>query len=250
MAQLSAASYAPLKPERKIIIDWKAHAAHLGLTFKDISLLRRALTHRSYINEHTDEQAEDNERLEFLGDSVLDFIAAEWLYDRFPEMDEGNLTRLRAGLVRNEALADYASAIGLSDMLMLGKGEEEHGGRTRLRNLGGAFEAVIGALYLDQGVDAVREFCVPKFVPVLDAMIRGQSDKDAKSRLQEWSQATFGLTPVYRTTQVTGPDHAREFTIEVVIGDQIYGEGSGRNKQAAAQAAAQAALLSIERTDS
>jgi ribonuclease III len=209
-------------------------------------LLRRALTHRSYLNEHADEQLEDNERLEFLGDSVLDFIAAEWLYDRFPEMDEGNLTRLRAGLVRNEALADYASAIGLSDMLLLGKGEEEHGGRTRLRNLGGAFEAVMGALYLDQGIEAVREFSVPKFIPVLEAMIQGQSDKDAKSRLQEWSQATFGLTPIYRTVHTTGPDHAREFTIEVVIGEKVYGEGSGRNKQVAAQAAAQAALVAIE----
>jgi ribonuclease-3 len=226
--------------------DLQDHMARLGLTFHDVSLLQRALTHRSYLNEHPDETLEDNERLEFLGDSVLDFIAAEWLYERFPEMSEGNLTRLRAGLVRNETLAGHASAIGIDDMLLLGKGEEESGGRSRLRNLGGAFEAVAGALYLDQGVDAVRQFVRPWFIPVLDDMLRDQSDKDAKSRLQEWSQANLNLTPTYRTVQVTGPDHEREFTLEVVIGDRVYGVGRGRNKQVAAQAAAQAALVAIE----
>jgi ribonuclease-3 len=226
--------------------DLQDHIARLGVTFNDVSLLQRALTHRSYLNEHPDETLEDNERLEFLGDSVLDFIAAEWLYERFPEMSEGNLTRLRAGLVRNETLAGYASAIGIDDMLLLGKGEEESGGRGRLRNLGGAFEAVAGALYLDQGAEAVRQFVRPWFIPVLDDMLREQSDKDAKSRLQEWSQANLSLTPTYRTVQVTGPDHEREFTLEVVIGSRVYGVGKGRNKQVAAQAAAQAALESIE----
>ncbi len=229
----------------KISLDLNEYAARLGVTFKDMALFQRALTHRSYLNEHPDEKLEDNERLEFLGDSVLDFIAAEWLYERFPEMSEGNLTRLRAGLVRNEALAGYASAIGLSEMLLLGKGEEEHGGRHRLRNLGGAFEALAGALYLDQGLDVVRQFAKPWFTPVLDEMLREQSDKDAKSRLQEWSQAALNLTPVYRTVRVTGPDHAREFTLEVVIGDRVFGVGTGRNKQAAAQAAAQAALREV-----
>src|SRR5439155_8861149 len=133
-------------------------AARLGVSFKDMELFQLYLTHHSDLNEHPDQNLEDNERLEFLGDSVLDFIAAEWLYERLPDMSEGNLTRLRAGLVRNEALAGYATAIGLNEMLLLGKGEQEHGGRNRLRNLGGAFEAVSGALYLDQGLDAVREF--------------------------------------------------------------------------------------------
>jgi ribonuclease III len=229
----------------KTVIDLERFAARLGVTFKDLSLLLRALTHRSYLNEHPDEKLEDNERLEFLGDSVLDFIAAEWLYERFPEMSEGNLTRLRAGLVRNEALASYATAIGLNQILLLGKGEEEHGGRERARNLGGAFEALAGALYLDQGIDAVRAFAKPWFVPVLEAMVREQSDKDAKSRLQEWSQSVLNLTPIYRTVRVTGPDHAREFTLEVVIGDKVYGVGTGRNKQTAAQAAAQAALKAL-----
>lgn len=229
----------------KPAFDLNETAAHLGLTFQNVDLLRRALTHRSYVNEHPDEQAEDNERLEFLGDSVLDFIAAEWLYEQFPTTEEGTLTRLRAGLVRNESLATYATALGLPDVLLLGKGEEENGGRTRLRNLGGAFEAVAGALYLDQGIDPVREFAKPWFVPALAEMLREQSDKDAKSRLQEWSQATLNLTPVYRTVKASGPDHAREFTLEVVIGDRVYGVGRGRNKQIAAQAAAQAALAAI-----
>ncbi len=220
-------------------------AARLGITFSDLSLLQRALTHRSYLNEHPEETLEDNERLEFLGDSILDFLAAEWLYERFPDMSEGNLTRLRAGLVRNETLASYAAASGINEMLLLSKGEEENGGRNRLRNLGGVFEAVAGALYLDQGIDAVRQFVRPWFIPVLDDMLREQSDKDAKSRLQEWSQANLNLTPTYRTIDVSGPDHERQFTLEVVIGDRVYGIGKGRNKQVAAQAAAQAALDTV-----
>jgi ribonuclease-3 len=224
----------------------KAYQEQLGLTFRDASLLQRALTHRSYINEHTGEKLEDNERLEFLGDSILDFLAAEWLYHRFPEMDEGHLTRLRAGLVRNDILATYATSLGIGNMLLMGKGEQDNGGRLRIRNLGGAFEAVAGALYLDQGTDAVRQFATPLFGPALDDMMREQTSTDAKSRLQEWSQANLGLTPHYRTIEITGPDHAREFTIEVLIGDKIYGMGRGKNKQSAAQAAARAALVAIE----
>jgi len=229
----------------KTPVDLNDCAVRLGLTFGDISLLQRALTHRSYLNEHPDEDVEDNERLEFLGDAVIDFISAEWLYERFPETREGVLTRLRSGLVRNEVLAVYATAKGIDEMLLLGKGEEESGGRSRPRNLGGAFEAVCGALYLDQGIEAVRQFAKPLFAPALDEMIREQSDKDAKSRLQEWSQATLNLTPIYRVARVTGPDHERDFTLEVIIGNRVYGVGRGRNKQVAAQSAAQNALDSL-----
>ena len=224
-----------------------SYQSRLGITLKDAALLKRALTHRSYLHEHADEDIEDNERLEFLGDAVLDFIAADWLYNRLPDALEGSLTRLRAGLVRNETLATYASALGIGDMLLLGKGELEHGGRERARNLGGAFEAVAAALYLDQGLDAVRLFAVPWFESALDDMLREQSDKDAKSRLQEWSQATLGQTPIYRTVNVTGPDHAREFTLEVLIGDKVYGVGTGSNKQSAAQAAAHSALTTLQK---
>src|SRR5258706_7637442 len=223
-----------------------AYQKRLGIQFEDPSLLLRALTHRSYMHEHPDENVEDNERLEFLGDAILDFIAGEWLYHRLPEMPEGVLTRLRAGLVRNETLAVYAGALGIGNMLLLGKGEQEHGGRTRLRNLGGAFEAVAAALYLDQGLEAVRAFAIPSFGLVLDAMLREQSDKDAKSRFQEWAQANLNQTPVYRTVSVTGPDHAHEFTLEVAISGKVYGIGSGLSKQAAAQAAASAALKQLQ----
>lgn len=229
----------------KTIIDLSDHATHFGVTFKDILLLQQALTHRSYLNEHPDSKLQDNERLEFLGDAVLDFIAAEWLFERYPEMKEGTLTRLRAGLVRNETLASYSSAVGLGDLLLLGKGEEEHGGRNRLSNLGSAFEAFAGALYLDQGLEAVRQFVKPWFVPVLDEMLREQSDKDAKSMLQEWAQAQLSQTPNYRTVQITGPDHDREFTIEVLIDHNVVGVGVGRSKQLAAQSAARSALIAL-----
>jgi len=220
--------------------------ARLGLLFEDVSLLERALIHRSYVHEHPEDSLEDNERLEFLGDSILDFVAADWLFHRLPEMPEGNLTRLRAALVQNESLAKYAVELGLDQLLCLGRGEEGSGGRGRTRNLGGAFEAVAGALYLDQGLEAVRQFATPYFAPVLEPILRENADKDAKSRLQEYAQSTFGITPLYRTIDTTGPDHAREFTVEVVIGDRVFGQGIGRSKQAAAQAAAQAALATMQ----
>ena len=229
----------------KISPDLAVYQARLGLTFHDVSLLHRALTHRSYIHEHPGETVEDNERLEFLGDAILDFVAAEWLYNRLPDMREGTLTRLRAGLIRNEVLATYASALGVGEMLLFGKGEREGGGQTKPRNLGGAFEALAGALYLDQGLDAVRKFATPWFGPVLDEMLREQSDKDAKSRLQEWSQSVLGMTPTYRTVQAIGPDHAKEYTVEAVIGEKVYGVGTGSNKQLAAQAAARSALAAL-----
>jgi len=213
----------------------------LGVTFRDLSLLQRALTHRSYINEHPGHILEDNERLEFLGDAVLDFIAGAWLYHRFPEMDEGQLTRLRAGLVRTETLAGFAQDFHLGEALLLGRGEDESGGRTRRRNLCGAFEALIGALYLDQGMDAVRTFVEPLFGPALDDILDRAMDKDSKSLFQEWSQATFGLT--------RGPDHAKQFTVEVVIGSTVIAQGTGYSKQMAAQTAARLALEAIEAGD-
>lgn len=214
-------------------------------TFRDPSLLRRALTHRSFANEHPEEALEDNERLEFLGDAVLDFVVAAFLYRRFPEMREGRLTSLRAALVRTETLASLASEFGIDRELRLGRGEEESGGRSRSPNLCAAFEAVIGALYLDQGLDAVRAWVEPILAPAVDQVLRAELDKDARSLLQEWSQAHLGLTPVYRTVAAEGPDHAKAFTVQVSMGGQVYGEGSGRSKQAASQAAAEAALIRL-----
>jgi ribonuclease-3 len=217
----------------------------LGIRFDDLSLLQRALTHRSYLNEHPEHALEDNERLEFLGDAVLDFVAGAWLYHRFPELDEGYLTRLRAGLVRTETLAGFAQEFELGGALLLGRGEDESGGRTRRKNLCGAFEAVIGAYYLDKGMDAIQQFVEPLLSPALDSLMKSY-DKDAKSRFQEWSQATFGETPVYKTVESRGPDHAKEFTVAVIIGTTEAGRGTGNSKQSAAQAAAQHALEAVE----
>jgi len=217
----------------------------LGLIFNDKTLLLRALTHRSYINENPHFVLEDNERLEFLGDAVLDFLVAEYLYHRFPEIHEGELTSLRAALVRTEALAHLARKIGLGRYLYLGRGEESGGGRRRPAVLCGAFEALIGALYLDQGLSAVDSFIKPLIEPEVERILAEHLDKDPKSQLQELSQAELEITPRYRTVGESGPDHAKEFIVEAMIGKQAYGRGVGHSKQAAARAAAQNALAQL-----
>jgi ribonuclease III len=219
----------------------------VGLRFADDSLLQQAMTHRSYVNEHDDENLIDNERLEFLGDAVLDFLAGDMLYQRFTKMPEGDLTRLRAALVRTESLARLAQTCHIGETLRMGKGEEASGGRERLNNLCGAYEALIGALYLDKGMDAVRDFVTPPLNELLEQVIAESLDKDARSLLQEWSQAQRNQTPNYRTVSEAGPDHEKEFTVEVLIGDQVAGRGTGRSKQSAAQSAARDALTRIER---
>jgi len=220
--------------------------AGLNLAFRDRALLVRALTHRSYINENPDFPLEDNERLEFLGDAVLDYVIAEHLYHRFPEMHEGQLTSLRAALVRTETLAQLATQIGLDGYIRMGRGEEEHGGRARPAILCNCFEALIGALCLDQDLEAVRSFITRLIEPTLQQILVSEADRDAKSRLQELSQRYRQVTPTYRTIGTHGPDHAREFTVAAMIGGQVYGTGTGRSKQLAAQAAAQAALTRLE----
>jgi ribonuclease-3 len=218
--------------------------AQAGLSFSDISLLRRALTHRSYLNEHP-EELQDNERLEFLGDAVLDFVTGAYLFNRFPEMSEGRLTRLRAALVRTEQLAGMAAELGVGNVMRLGRGEVEAGGRARQRLLCATFEAMIGALYLDGGLGTVRAFVEPLLARAAQRVLAEQADVDAKSLLQEWAQAELGHTPHYHTSEISGPDHAKEFTVEVYIGNELYGTGAGRNKQAAAQAAAVEALRRV-----
>ena len=216
-------------------------------TFKNPDLLARALTHRSYLNEHAELSGEDNERLEFLGDAVLDFIVAQWLYRRFPDLPEGRLTSIRAALVRAEKISEYANQLGLGDQLRLGRGETESGGRARPSLLADAFEAVLGALYLDQGVRAVQSFLKPLLDAEIERIVVDQTDRDAKSTLQEVAQSRFGITPHYRTVQASGPDHAKWFTVEVYLKDDAIGRGAGHSKQLAAQAAASAALNSLAR---
>lgn len=223
---------------------------HIGVRFKNQDLLQQAMTHRSYVNEHNHPGLIDNERLEFLGDAVLSFVAADLLFGRFTDVDEGTLTRLRAALVRTESFAALAQDCGIDATLRMGRGEEANGGRKRQNNLCGAFEAFIGALYLDQGSEAVNAFMVPRLLPLLEQTLNESLDKDARSVLQEWSQAQHNVTPAYRTASESGPDHDKQFTVEVLIGEDVAGVGVGRSKQTAAQAAARAALQRIRQNES
>ncbi len=215
--------------------------AIIGVAFHDKSLLIRALVHRSALNEQFDLAPCSNERLEFLGDAVLGLVTAEYLYHRFPEYREGDLTNLRAALVCGEALAQFARQIHLGQFLYLSKGEEASGGRDREASLACAFEALVGAIYLDQGLPAARRF-LQRFIEPEGGRAVPSLDKDPKSHLQEIVQGKYQRTPRYRTVAEEGPDHAKIFTVEVLMGDQVLGRGTGRSKQAAERAAAQAAL--------
>ncbi len=219
-------------------------AQRLSSLFYDYRLYSRALTHRSYINEHP-EALEDNERLEFLGDAVLDFLVGAWLYNRFPEMAEGSLTRLRAALVGNEQLAEFARQIGLGSVMHLGRGEEDGGGRNRSPLLGSTFEALIGALYLDKGIPAVQQFVAPLLEDACDQILLGTKGQDPKSLLQEWAQSQGLGTPYYQTVSANGPDHDKIFDVEVIIQGKVYGHGAGHSKQTAAKAAAQNVIMSL-----
>jgi ribonuclease-3 len=217
-----------------------------GLSFRDNSLLRTALTHRSFLNEHPELDWEDNERLEYLGDAVLDFLLADYLFRKLPTASEGELTAMRAALVRRETLARFAAELGVGFALLLGYGEAETGGRERPATLCAAYEALVGALYLDRGLGAVCEFVMPRVEQEFGYARAQSTGKDPKSRLQELVQGSIGLTPRYRTVSAEGPDHAKVFTVQVSVGETICGEGRGSNKQAAAQRAAADALVHAE----
>ena len=221
-------------------------AREAGVAFADPALLQRALTHRSYINEHPS-AVEDNERLEFLGDACLDMTSAAWLYQRFPELDEGELTRLRSSLVRTEQLAEFARELGLGEVVMLGKGEAASGGRDRIALLCDVFEAFVGAIYLDGGHEAVEKFMEARFDRAVTRALDDGSLIDPRSRLQIWAQAELNATPRYTTVDSHGPDHAREFVVEVEVGEALRSRGQGRSKQEAAQDAAARLLRDIER---
>jgi ribonuclease III len=213
-----------------------------GLNFSNKLLLKTAFVHSSYVNELADGVVEDNERLEFLGDSIIGFVVSEWLFGRYPTAREGELTAMRASLVRREALARFARRLNLGDFLFLGHGEEESGGRKRSATLCATFEAVVGAIYLDRGLEAVRNFLLPIVQTDLNRDMLETLHKDPKSRLQEWSQGTFGILPRYRQVDHAGPDHAKIFMFQVTIRDRRYGVGEGASKQDASLAAAAMAL--------
>jgi ribonuclease III len=226
--------------------DIEVLAERLGIEFGDLSLLMRALTHRSYLNENVGPALEDNERLEFLGDAVLDFVVGAYLYHHFPEMAEGELTALRAALVRAETLAHFARHFDIGRHMRLGYGEAESGGRERVPALSATFEAVVGAIYLDQGLEAVESWVEKLIAPALDSILAISSHKDAKSEFQIWAQARYNVTPHYQVAAAAGPDHAKLFTVQVLVGDEVWGVGEGRSKQAAAQAAAASAMARAE----
>ncbi len=210
--------------------------------FNEPLLLLRALTHRSYLNEAAEHPVTHNERLEFLGDAIIDFLVGDYLFHHLPERREGDLSALRAALVRTEALAAFAEQIDLGSHVLMGKGEEASGGRERPALLADAFEALVAAIYLDAGMEAARRW-VERFVqPAFQKLVEAGGSKDAKSYLQEVAQAELGHTPVYEVVNEVGPDHERTFTTQVRIGEVVHGVGVGRTKQIAAQAAARAAL--------
>ena len=219
-------------------------AKRLKLPFTDVMLLSRALTHRSYLNEHP-EAIEDNERLEFLGDAVLDFVVGAWLYNHFPEMAEGDLTRMRSALVHTEQLAEFAQEINLGPAMRLGRGEIQAGGRNRPALLCDTFEALIGAIYLQGEIEAVRKFTDPFWETASEYIISNHKNEDPKSKFQEWAQSEGYSAPLYVTRNASGPDHAKIFEVEVIVNGQVYGMGMGHSKHTAAKAAALAALKSL-----
>jgi ribonuclease-3 len=214
----------------------------LGYHFTSRQLLLDALTHRSYAYEHAGPGVVSNERLEFLGDAVLQLVSSDLLFRRYPQAPEGELTSLRAALVRGSTLAEFARGLELGGCLRLGRGEEANAGRERMPINAAAFEALLGAMYLDGGMEAARRFVVPLLVASMERLHGGKRIKDDKSRLQELAQARLSVTPRYRVVEESGPSHERTFVVEVLLGDTVAARGEGRSKRQAEQVAAQRAL--------
>jgi ribonuclease III len=216
--------------------------------FTDRQLLAEALTHRSFLNESGEPVLRDNERLEFFGDAVIDFILSRMLLDRFPDSREGDLTRIRASLVGEENLANLARRIGLGGFLRMGRGEEKSGGREKRSILADAYEALVAAVYLDGGAAPVKELVEAHFGPLLEAGAAGSVARDCKTELQELAQARYGTVPRYIHLPPEGPDHDRVFTVQAFVGDRCLGTGKGRSKKEAEQEAARSglALLTLD----
>jgi ribonuclease III len=213
----------------------------LGITFKNIELLITAFTHRSYVNEHRKTVKEHNERLEFLGDAVLELVSTEFLYGNYSE-PEGILTNWRSALVRTESIGAAAARCGFEPLLRLSRGEKHGTDRARQQILANSFEAVIGALYLDQGYEAAQKFITDNLLVTFKQILDSGSWLDPKSHLQEVAQSRDGFTPVYKVLSEEGPDHDKVFTVGVFVGDRQVGRGTGPSKQIAQQQAAEAAL--------
>jgi ribonuclease-3 len=218
-------------------------AEKIGITFSNKAYMELALIHSSVVNENSSQAADCNERLEFLGDAVLGLIIAEKLYADFPNLLEGELTRLRAALVRRETLAQTARKIDLGSYLSLGIGEEAGGGRDKSANLAGAFESLIAAIYLDQGLERARNFILGLFGPEIYKEAHRGAGTDYKSKLQEILQAQMQITPTYFLIEAVGPEHDKQFTVEVRAAHEALGRGTGKSKKLAEMDAARVALL-------
>lgn len=216
----------------------------IGIEFSDKNLLKQAFIHRSYINENKASGLSHNERLEFLGDAVLELVITDFLYKKYTDRAEGELTAYRSALVNADTCAGIAKKLGMESLLLLSKGESKDTGRARQYILANALEALIGAIYLDQGTDKAKVFIENNFTGMIEGIISEGSHVDSKSLFQEKAQEFDGITPVYKTIKESGPDHEKKFTVGVYIGKDLIATGEGKSKQDAEQSAAKEALKS------
>jgi ribonuclease III len=222
--------------------DFREFERVIGVKFNDEDLLKQAFTHRSFLNEHKSLKGKHNERLEFLGDAVLELVITHYLYDKYPDKNEGDLTSIRSALVNATTCAEVAKKLGVNDFLLLSKGEAKDIGRARQYILANALEAIIGAIYIDLGYEKVKDFILEHIAPMTEQIVKGELWADAKSKFQEKAQDIAGVTPSYKTMKEIGPDHDKKFTVGVFIGDTLVSEGIGDSKQDAEQSAARHAL--------
>lgn len=223
-------------------IDFSQFEKSATISFKDKALLRQAFTHRSYLNENKASGLEHNERLEFLGDAVLELVITDYLFKKYTDKPEGELTAFRSALVNANTLADVALKMGMNDFLLLSHGESKDTGRARTYILANTFEALLGAIYLDQGYESVRDFISKNVFHLIDEVVKHGTWIDSKSRFQEKAQENTSVTPLYKTVKETGPDHDKNFTVGVYVGSELIATGEGRSKQDAEQNAAKRAL--------
>jgi ribonuclease-3 len=212
------------------------------VTFKDKGLLQQAFIHRSYINENPGTKLSHNERLEFLGDAVLELIVTDFLYKKYPNYTEGELTSLRSALVNAIIISEVATGIGMNEYLLLSKGEAKDNGKARQYILANTYEAYIGAMYLDQGIEVVDKFLQKYLLPKTEEIVSKKLWRDAKSLVQEKAQEFVNVTPAYKVLHESGPDHDKHFTVGIFFRDDLIAEGKGKSKQEAEQKAAEAAL--------
>lgn len=227
----------------------KQFSAEIGVNFNNIELLNEALTHRSFLNENKSIQMNNNERMEFLGDAVLELIVSEHLYHTYQDHPEGDLTSFRAATVKTESLAEVSRAINAGKYLQMSKGEEATGGKDKDYLLANVFEAILGALYMDQGYEACKKFIETTLLPKLDNIVQHRLDIDSKTKFQEVAQKVYRITPTYKLISAEGPDHEKQFTMAVMVGRHEMGRGSGPSKQKAEDNAATEALKTLAKKD-